>query len=86
MGEWFRKFPEILMIDGTYCVNKIGMPLYALMIEDGYGHGQVVHYAANSSEDNNHIESIMQSFKECNPTWSMVSVIIIDKDFTEWRF
>ena len=23
MGEWFRKFPEILMIDGTYCVNKL---------------------------------------------------------------
>ena len=61
------------------------MPLYALMIEDGYGHGQVVHYAATSSEDSNHIESIMQSFKECNPTWSMVSVIIIDKDFTEWE-
>ena len=50
------------------------MPLYALMIEDGYGHGQVVHYAATSSEDSNHIESIMQSFKECNFTWSMVSV------------
>jgi len=27
MGEWFNKFPEILMIDGTYCViNKAGMP------------------------------------------------------------
>ena len=60
------------------------MPLYALMIEGGYGHGQVVHYAATSSEDSNHFESIMQSFKECNPTWSMVSVII-DKDFTEWE-
>ena len=23
MGEWFRKFPEILMIYGTYCVNKV---------------------------------------------------------------
>ena len=27
------------------------------MIEDGYGHGQVVHYAATSLEDSNHIES-----------------------------
>ena len=27
----------------------------------------------------------MQSFKECNPTWSIVTVIIINKDFTEWE-
>ena len=52
MGEWLQNFPEILIIDGIYFVNKIGMPLYALlMIENGYGHGQVVHYAATSSED-----------------------------------
>ena len=24
MGEWFKKISEILMIDGTYCVNKPG--------------------------------------------------------------
>ena len=59
------------------------MPLYAFMNKDGYGFGQVVHYAATSSEDSNYIESIMQSFKECNPTWLVISVIIIDKDFTD---
>jgi len=41
MGEWFNKFPEISMIDG--------------MVEDGHGLVQVVHYAATSSEDSNHI-------------------------------
>ena len=85
MGEWFNKFPEILMIDGTYCVNKAGMPLYALMVEDGHGHHQVVRYAATSSEDSNHINSILQSFKDCNPSWSKVSIITINKDFTEWE-
>ena len=85
MGKWFEKFPEILLVDGTYCVNKAGMPLYALMVEDGCGHGQVVHYATISSEDSAHIESIFQSFKECNPSWDKVSVIFIDKDFTEWN-
>ena len=38
--------------------------LYALMVEDGHGHGQIVHYAATNSEDGNHITSIIQSFKD----------------------
>jgi len=47
------------VIDGIYCVKRAGIPLYALMVEDGNGHGQVVHYAATSSEDSNHIENIL---------------------------
>ena len=39
MTDLFEKFPEIVFIDGTYNVNSHGMPLYCLMVEDGYGHG-----------------------------------------------
>ena len=42
MREMFSRFPEIMFIDGTYNVNKLGMPLYCLMVEDGFGHGQNV--------------------------------------------
>ena len=48
MRNMFSKFPEIMFIDGTYNVNKLGMPLYCLMVEDGYGHGQNVFYAVTS--------------------------------------
>ena len=45
MKQLFQKFPEILLVDATYNVNGVGMPLYCLMIEDGFGHGRVVQYA-----------------------------------------
>ena len=50
MRKLFESFPEILLIDGTYNVNGQGMPLYCLMVEDGYGHGRVVYYAATAEE------------------------------------
>ena len=34
MSELFSKFPEIVLVDGTYNVNKAGMPLHSLMMED----------------------------------------------------
>ena len=42
LSQLYEKFPEVIMIDGTYNVNKNGMPLYSFMIEDGYGHGRTV--------------------------------------------
>ena len=32
-----------------------------------------------------HLQKIMQSFKEESSNWSSVRVIVIDKDFTEWK-
>ena len=31
MARIMKKFPEILFIDGTYNVNRVGMPLYCLI-------------------------------------------------------
>lgn len=61
------------------------MPLYCLMVEDGFGHGRVVQYAATAEEDVLHIRKIMQTFKEENPAWTSTRVIVVDKDFTEWK-
>ena len=33
----FSEFPEVLMVDATYKLNDIRMPLYVLMIIDGNG-------------------------------------------------
>ena len=83
MSELFVKFPEILLVDGTYNVNQLGMPLYCFMVEDGFGNGRNVCYAATAEEDSAHLQQIIQSFKVSNPAWSNVHVIVIDKDFTE---
>ena len=55
------------------------------MIEDGYGHGRVVFYAATTEEDTLHLRKLLQCFKENNPKFSSIQVVIIDKDFAEWK-
>ena len=84
MHRIFEKFPELLLIDGTYNVNAIGMPLYCLMAEDGFGRGKAVFYAAVCHEDAVHLQKMVQMFKEENSNWSHVRVVVIDKDFMEW--
>ena len=44
-----------MFIDGTYDVNGHGMPLYCIMVEDGYGHGRAVFYTATTEEDTLHL-------------------------------
>jgi len=80
MKNLFEKFLGIVFIDGTYYVNSQGMPLYCIMIEDGYGHGCVVFYAATTEEDALHLRKMFQYFKESNPKCSSIQVAIIDKD------
>lgn len=42
--ELFKKFGEVVEIDGTYKVDKAGMPLYTIVIEDNFGIGQPICY------------------------------------------
>ena len=85
MAQLFRKFPEIVLTDDIYNVNKAGMPLYSFMIEDGFGNGRVSFYAALAEESAECLELIIHSFKEVNPTSNEIRVIVIDKDFTEYK-
>ena len=85
MRKLFDRFPEILLIDGTYNVNSHGMTLYCIMIEDGFGHGRVVFYVATTEEDALHLRKMLQCFKEKNPSYISTNVIIIDEDFSEWK-
>ena len=79
----YEKFPEVVMIDGTYNVNTSHMPLYSFMIEDGNGHGRTIFYAATTDESTQHLVAIVQAFKQCHPSYQSTRVFIIDKDFTE---
>ena len=85
MRKVFEKFPEVLLVDGTYNVNSIRMPLYCFMAEDGFGKGRVIFYAAVCEEDTAHLQKMVQMFKESNPKWESIRIVVIDKDFTEWK-
>ncbi|KAH9372864.1 hypothetical protein HPB48_009303 [Haemaphysalis longicornis] len=44
MRQAFRSFPEVLLLDATYRTNKLRMPLFVFVIQDGTGSSQVVAY------------------------------------------
>lgn len=52
--ELFTKFGELVEIDGTYKVSKIGMPLYTIIIEDNFGIGQPICYRFLQERNDNH--------------------------------
>ena len=81
MQNMFSKFPEIMFIDGTYNVNKLGMPLYCLMVEDGYGHSQNVFYAATAREDAIYLQKIVKLFKSSNTDWGSVRTKYLSRNF-----
>ena len=85
MRQVFEKFPEVLLVDGAYNVNAIRMPLYCFMAEDGFGKGRVIFYAATCEEDATHLQKMVQMFKESNTKWNSIRIVVIDKDFTEWK-
>ena len=82
MKETFSLFPEVLMIDCTYCTNKLRMPLFTVLVEDGDGLGQVVGYAFVSNERKFTLQAVLTEFSRVNDT-SNVKVVVLDKDMSE---
>ena len=41
--DWFDKFPELIILDGTYKINNAGMALYDILVEDGFGSSYVAY-------------------------------------------
>ena len=81
--ECFEKFPELVMVDGTYKVNNVGMSLYDIVVEDGFGDSRVIAYCFVAQETKITIVNFLQIFKKYNPKWEQIKVAITDKDLTE---
>ena len=76
----YECYPEVLMVDSTYKLNDLRMPLHIMLIVDGNGQSEIVAMCLSSSETKDVISTMVQSFKESNPS---SSVVITDKDFVE---
>ena len=42
MKSSFVSYPEVLMIDATYKLNELRMPLYLMIVLDGNGQSEIV--------------------------------------------
>ena len=81
--QCFEKFPELIMVDGTYKINNAGMCLYDILVEDGCGDSRVVAYCFVSQETKISIVNFSQIFKRCNSKCEEVKVALTNKDFIE---
>ena len=68
MQEMFSNFPELLLIDATYKLNDLRMPLYIMMVVDGNGESEIVALWIVASEDRISIKNMVRIFKRHNST------------------
>ena len=83
MKYYYESYPEVLMVDATYKLNQLRMPLYLMLIVDGLGQSEIVSVFLTSTKTKVATSYMVASFKAANPSLSKTGVIITDKDFTE---
>jgi len=76
------KYGGVVLLDGTYRINKFRMPLYTLAVVDSEGHGQPIAHALVAREDVAHITMFLDSAREWFPSVEC-AIFIVDKDYAE---
>ena len=73
------------MVDATYKLLDLHMPVYIMLAIDGDGEGssEIVAIFVVSEETNLVISSAVESFKKHNPACSKTVTVFSDKDFNE---
>jgi len=84
MRHIYEQFPEVLFVDGTYCVNSVRMPLYCMCVQDNFGNGRVCGYGLVADETFQSVYTLLELFRDKNVTsTSELCTVMVDKDFTE---
>ena len=83
MRKMFQQFPQIILVDATYCTNSSSYKLFSFMVTDAFGRGQFVQHAFVASESRDVMVKVLRIFQENNPASSDTSVFMIDKDLKE---
>ena len=83
MKSVFGLYPEVILVDATYKLINLRMPLYLMMCIDGNGQGEIVLMYLTTTETEEAITKMVRAFKNINPQWEHTKVVISDKDFTE---
>ena len=79
----FKAYPELLCVDVTYKLLKLGLPLYIMVCEDSNGQSEVVAACLLVTEDADSIAWMFNSFKNRNDSWNKIRVVMADKDIGE---
>ena len=76
MKTVFSAYPELLLVDATYKLNDLWMPVYLLMSIDGNGQGEIILVFLTQLETEAMLSKMVQAFKLHNPKWKETRVMI----------
>ena len=80
MKSTFSAFPEVLLVDATYKLTELRMPVYVV---DGNGQSEIVCAFVTVLETEESMGKMIQVFKSHNLAWASSRVLILDKDCSE---
>ena len=83
MQHTFSQFPELVLADATHKTNELRMPFYLMTAIDGNGETEIIAAFIVISEEEHMIRQMTQLFKDKNPKWTDIKVVLTDKDMVE---
>ena len=86
MKRVFAAYPEVLLIDATYKLYKLQMPIYLFLVIDSNGQSEIIGvFITLLDACSRFYTKIVSSFKSHNSDWNLIitKVVMSDKDFTE---
>ncbi|RUS74849.1 hypothetical protein EGW08_017406 [Elysia chlorotica] len=81
MRRFLQSYPSVIFMDGTYCINNLGYPVYVFMCVDGDLKGHVVAYAIVRDETKVTLAHLLEQFVSKNNV--EVDTFVVDKDAAE---
>ena len=79
MKSVFDLYAEVILVDATYKLNNLRMPLYLIMCIDCNGQNEIVLIFLTTMETEEAITKMVQTFKNTNPKWECTKVVMSDK-------
>ncbi|XP_065642085.1 uncharacterized protein LOC124814065 isoform X1 [Hydra vulgaris] len=83
MKRFFSLYPELILMDATYKLTNLRMPLYIMLAVGLNGESEIVTIFVTASEDSVTLSEVLETFKSRNEKWTKIVTIFTDKDMAE---
>jgi len=83
MRAFFAAYPELVLLDATYKLTNVRMPVYVLLCIGANGESEVVGIFLTTHEDSATLQELFGQFKAKNPRWTDIRTVMTDKDMAE---
>ena len=83
MKHAFNAYPEIVLVDTTYKLLDLGLPVYLMLSEDSNGQSEIICVCFLVSGDSDSLKWMIETFKCRNSATNKIRVFMADKDIKE---